>query len=213
MFVKSFFSEPLTIYSASLSLLLPQIASMKIVTLTPNPALDKSTTSPAIVPEKKLRCAPVKIEAGGGGINVSKGLLRLGAESIAVFPVGGNNGKLLQQLVKNEGITTKTLETQGETRESFSVSDEHTGLQYRFTMPGDAMSAAEADALIELTFSLKPDILVASGSLPVGIGDDYYARIARRAKAEGVKIFARLQWRPVSTGIERRCLSFETQSI
>jgi 6-phosphofructokinase 2 len=161
---------------------------MKIITLTVNPALDKSTTSPAIVPEKKLRCAPVSIDAGGGGINVSKGLHRLDTASTAVFPIGGNNGKMLQNLVKNEGIRTKCLETSGETRESFSVSDEHTGLQYRFTMPGVAITDTEAQNLLDLTEQLKPDILVASGSLPAGLGDDYYRRVAQAAHRIGAKL-------------------------
>jgi 6-phosphofructokinase 2 len=160
---------------------------MKIITLTVNPALDKSTTSPAIVPEKKLRCAPVSIDAGGGGINVSKGLHRLGASSVAVFPIGGNNGKMLQNLVKTEGIRTKCLEIAGETRESFSVSDEHTGLQYRFTMPGVSITDTDAQNLLDLTEQLKPDILVASGSLPAGLNDNYYQQVAQLAHRIGAK--------------------------
>ncbi|MFM8373031.1 MAG: 1-phosphofructokinase family hexose kinase, partial [Bacteroidota bacterium] len=59
---------------------------MNIVTLTLNPALDKSTTTLRLIPEQKLRCTEMKTDAGGGGINVSKGIRRLGGESLAVFP-------------------------------------------------------------------------------------------------------------------------------
>ena len=57
-----------------------------IVTITLNPALDKSTEIDRLMPEKKMRCAPLKIEAGGGGINVSKAIHELGGESLAIFP-------------------------------------------------------------------------------------------------------------------------------
>ena len=60
-----------------------------IVTLTMNPALDKSTTVNRIVSEKKLRCVPMVVEAGGGGINVGKALYELGCSSEAIFSAGG----------------------------------------------------------------------------------------------------------------------------
>ena len=62
-----------------------------IVTLTLNPALDKSTSIGKIIPEKKMRCAAMNVEAGGGGINVSKAIKELEGESLAVFFSGGTN--------------------------------------------------------------------------------------------------------------------------
>ena len=50
----------------------------KIVTLTLNPALDKSTSVDHISPENKLRCSAMHFDAGGGGVNVSKAISRLG---------------------------------------------------------------------------------------------------------------------------------------
>ncbi|HNL39110.1 MAG TPA: PfkB family carbohydrate kinase, partial [Saprospiraceae bacterium] len=71
---------------------------MKIATLTLNPALDKSMEVERLVPEAKLRCSAVRLDAGGGGINVSKGIQRLGGTSTAVFPAGGANGARLREL-------------------------------------------------------------------------------------------------------------------
>ena len=72
---------------------------MQIVTLTLHPALDKSTTTAHIVPDHKLRCTALQLDAGGGGINVSKGIRKLDGQSTAVFPVGGSNGRILRDLV------------------------------------------------------------------------------------------------------------------
>ena len=73
-----------------------------IVTLTLNPAIDKSTEVERLIPEKKMRCPEMLIEPGGGGINVSKAISELGGNSLAVFTSGGNNGKLLEGLLKEK---------------------------------------------------------------------------------------------------------------
>ena len=64
-----------------------------VLTITLNPAIDESTTIPSLLPEKKLRCtAPVSVP-GGGGINVSRVLYRMGYASTAMFMAGGHTGK------------------------------------------------------------------------------------------------------------------------
>lgn len=158
-----------------------------IVTLTLNPAIDKSTTVDHIVPEHKLRCENPKFEAGGGGINVSRAIRKLGGESLAVFPAGGHTGILLQNLLENEGVTCKTVPTTNWTRENFIVVESSTNHQYRFGMPGPRLSEPEGQACIDLFTSLpyKPDYIVASGSLPPGLPVDFFARIAKAAKQLG----------------------------
>jgi len=160
-----------------------------IVTLTLNPAIDKSTTVDRIYPEQKLRCETPQFDAGGGGINVSKAIRRLGGHSIAVFPVGGPSGQILQDLVRREGIACQTVETKNWTRENFIVVERSTNGQYRFGMPGPEMSEAEGNACLDLIRNLtpKPDYIVASGSLPPGLPVDYYARVARMAKELGAR--------------------------
>lgn len=160
----------------------------KIVTLTLGPALDKSTTVERLIPEQKLRCAPMQIDAGGGGINVSKGIRKLGGQSIAVFPVGGHNGRQLQDLLTAAGIESKVVQVAGETRENMSVTETSTNIQYRFTLPAQTLSESDAEACLQTALGLGPDILVASGSLPPGLPDTWYAHVAQSARARGVKL-------------------------
>ena len=91
------------------SLFLEKIVQM-ILTITLNPALDKSISVPKLIPDKKMRCPNPTVEAVGGGINISKAIKELGGESIALFPSGGSNGKLLEQLLTKEGIKIKTID-------------------------------------------------------------------------------------------------------
>lgn len=163
---------------------------MRIVTLTVNPAVDKSTRVQHIVPDQKLRCETPKYEAGGGGINVSRGLIRLGTNSTAVFPAGGRTGALLQELLKKENVQQQMVETVNETRENFMVVDISGNQQYRFGMPGPEIEKKEADRFLILLKELSPQLLVMSGSLPPGLEDSFYAKIAYSLKPTGVKIIA-----------------------
>jgi 6-phosphofructokinase 2 len=161
-----------------------------IVTLTLNPTVDKSTSVDKIVPEHKLRCATPKFEPGGGGINVSRALHRLGGDSLAVFPASGPTGNLLQHLLTEEGIAQHPIETTNWTRENFIVVDASTNQQYRFGMPGREITAAEQERILDALRGItpKPEFLVISGSLPPGVEPEFVVRIAKAAKQMGVKV-------------------------
>lgn len=161
---------------------------MKIATLTLNPALDKSALVDRLLPEQKLRCRDVQTDPGGGGINVSRGIRRLDGSTTAVFPAGGPAGEKLAALLGEEGIPTCMIKVPGETRENISVTEALSGVQYRFTLPGQDTRLTDAEACLDALFSLNPDIVVASGSLPPGLPDGYYAVVAERAKAAGVRL-------------------------
>lgn len=160
----------------------------RIVTLTFNPCIDKNTTVNGIVPEKKLRCAKASYGPGGGGINVSRALRNMGAASLAIFPSGGYSGKFLQQLVATEEIPFHTIETSAHTRENFIVLDTASNLQYRFGMPGNAITEEEWKALLAELEKAEADFIVASGSLLPGMPAEIVAQVAAIAKAKGAKL-------------------------
>lgn len=157
-----------------------------IVTLTVNPTIDKSSFVDTVASEIKLRCAAPKFDAGGGGINVSRAIKKLGGESTAIYTAGGGTGQHLTALLSNEEITTQPIPISGMTRENLTVFEESTGLQFRFGMPGPEIT--EWRACIDACFSQKPDYLVASGSLAPSMPNDFYQQLALRAKENGVKI-------------------------
>src|SRR5688572_10278752 len=161
----------------------------KIVTLTFNPCIDKSTSIDSLVPEKKLRCSPPKFEPGGGGLNVSRAIKHLGGESLAIYPAGGYSGKFLQKLVEQEGIQSKIVDIKNHTRENLIALDTSTNQQYRFGMPGPEIYEDEWKECLQL---LKDEIdvsfIVASGSLARGIPVDIYGQIASIAKQKNAKL-------------------------
>src|SRR5688500_14245445 len=104
----------------------------KIITVTFNPAIDKSTTISSLAPEKKLRCSEPKFEPGGGGINVARAIKRLGGQAKAIYPAGGYTGKFLNELLESEGITIQPVQVKNHTRENLIVLDTSNNQQYRF---------------------------------------------------------------------------------
>jgi 6-phosphofructokinase 2 len=153
-----------------------------ILTLTMNPALDVSTEVDHVEPEHKLRCAESQTHPGGGGINVARVMHRLGADCLALYPSGGLTGQTLTQLLHQEGVPTRVTAMAGETRQSFSAHEACSGKDYRFVLPGPRLSEAEWQVCLDEISVLRPACLVASGSLPPGVPDDFYARLARLLK-------------------------------
>lgn len=170
-----------------------------IVTITINPAIDKSTTTEKLVPDKKLRCSNMVIEAGGGGINVSKAIWELGGQSLALFPSGGMNGKLIEKYFEKRGIHFKAIPLEEETRENIMVCESISNAQYRFIMPGPTLSQKEANQCFELIKSLSPvpTIIVASGSLAPGLPDTFFQELASLSKALNAKLFVDTSGRPL----------------
>ena len=162
--------------------------SLDIVTITVNSALDKSTRFKGLVPEQKIRCEEPRFDAGGGGINVSKAISRLGGTSLAVFTSGGPTGKMLEELVAKEGIAFEAVAVESWTRESFVAVDDNTNSQYRFGFTGGKISDEESNRILETIAALKPKFLVASGSLNEGLSDDFYSKIAEIAKKSSAKL-------------------------
>lgn len=169
----------------------------KIVTLTVNPSIDKSTSFSGLEPEKKIRCKKAHYDAGGGGINVSKAIHRLEGESLCVFTSGGIRGSFLKSLVEEEGLTVRTIDVEGWTRESFVAVDELTNDQYRFGFPGNEISSEEAQKILDTVEELNPEYLVISGSLSLGLDVDYYGKLAVEAKKAGTKVIADTSGEPL----------------
>lgn len=165
----------------------------RIVTLTPNPTYDFAVDAPKVEPNRKLRCLNPESHPGGGGVNVARAARRLGAETLAIFTTGGLYGLALKELVAEEGVAARAVETAGETRLAFHVRDLASGDEYRFNLPGEEMSARERAAMLAALDeeTRAGDFVVGSGSLPPMAGaaaqETFWADCARAAKKKGAR--------------------------
>jgi 6-phosphofructokinase 2 len=156
------------------------VFGVEIVTLCMNPALDITTGTDVVRPTDKLRCAAARYDPGGGGINVAHVAEVLGISSTAVFPAGGPAGELIHNLLVAEGLAIQRVRIGGSTRESFTVNELSTQQQYRFVLPGPQLTIAEqTECLLHLRrAAARARIVVASGSLPPGVPQDFYQQVA-----------------------------------
>jgi 6-phosphofructokinase 2 len=161
-----------------------------IVTLTMNPAIDKNSTIEKVVPEKKLRCTFPRYEPGGGGINVTRAIKRLGGESLAIYTAGGTTGQMLQGLMEKENLEHQRIPVKALTRENLVIFEESTGQQFRFGMPGHALEEEEWQKCLRTISDTKPppEYIVVSGSLPSRVPNDFYFRVARIGSDLGARV-------------------------
>jgi 6-phosphofructokinase 2 len=176
----------------------------KIVTLTMNPAIDKSATADNVAPEKKIRCTPPRYEPGGGGINVSRAIRHLGGESVAVYPAGGTTGQMFQELMAQEKLEQRVIPVKSLTRENLVIYEESTGQQFRFVMPGMPLDEEEWRKCLDVIPDIDagPDYIVVSGSLPADVPDDVYLHIARMGTELGARVVLDTSGVPLRRAVE-----------
>lgn len=157
-----------------------------------------------LVPDKKLVCTHVQVEPGGGGINVSRAIYKLGGNSEALFLSGGYTGKQFEELMAAENITYTALPVKGDTRENFVMVDAAANLQYRFGMVGPELSEPEWHQALD-NIEARKDLayIVASGSLPPGVPGDFFARLATICRALGAKLIVDTSHEPLQSAIKQ----------
>ncbi len=158
-----------------------ETVSPRIITLTLNPAVDLACEADSVQPTRKVRTTTEQFDPGGGGINVARVVNELGGESLAVLMAGGATGQFLRELLDREGVACRVVPVAGLTRISVAIRERSSGLEYRFVPEGPAVSDAEWHALLEALAEFDGDWLVVSGSLPRGVPEDFYARLAALA--------------------------------
>ena len=109
----------------------------------------------------------------------------------AIYPAGGATGELLRRLVEREDVRSLAIPVAEETREDFTVLDrqERQAISLRLAWIAVARNRNGAPVwMLCKPWRPLPPFIVCSGSLPPGVPDDFYARVARFAKARGSKV-------------------------
>lgn len=158
-----------------------------LATLTMNPALDLSYEVEHVVDTHKMRATAERYAPGGGGINVARVFARLGGAAHSIFPSGGPMGDAFHKLVDLQGIACTRVPVAGNTRASTTAIETSTGREYRFVPEGPELTEREWRGCIEALRQTDCRMLVASGSLPRGVPDDFYAHISAVARDLGAR--------------------------
>ncbi len=161
-----------------------------IITVTMNPAIDKTVEIGEFVHGGLNRIQKVVLDAGGKGINVSKTIKALGGDSIATGFLGGNTGKNLQQMITDLELTADFVKIEEETRTNTKVL-EMNGCVTELNESGPCISEGEKALLLEklMKYAKKDTFVVLSGSVPKGIEKDMYQVITEKMHEKGAKVF------------------------
>ncbi|SNS98070.1 fructose-1-phosphate kinase [Anaerovirgula multivorans] len=160
-----------------------------ITTVTLNPAVDKTLEIHGFKPGVVNRIQDSRVEAGGKGINVSKVVKSLGANTLTTGFVGGESGKWINQCLEDEGIQTDFVWINQETRTNIKIVDTEAGI---ITDINDRGKRIEEVYLRELYYKIKQwakisKVMVFAGSIPEGLPNTIYNDLIQIARNQGCK--------------------------
>jgi 1-phosphofructokinase family hexose kinase len=154
-----------------------------IVTVTPNPSIDRTLTVPVIRRGEVIRATTVSDEAGGKGINVARALVDMGHDASAVVPASRSTASRLRDLV-GQRPPLEVVPIEGAIRVNLSLV-EPDGTVTKVNEPGPTLSEAETERLIDavartVAGDASVEWVVGCGSLPPGAPEDFYGRLIDR---------------------------------
>jgi 1-phosphofructokinase len=168
-----------------------------IVTLTPNPSVDRTLEIATLEPGQVNRATTVRVDPGGKGVNVARALVLNGHDACAVLPLGGREGEHLADLLRVAGVDVHPVPVAAAVRENISLV-EPGGRVTKINAPGPRLSSDEVAALEKATAAAVDGATwaVASGSLPPGVPDDVYARLATHVHQASARLAVDTSGRP-----------------
>lgn len=154
-----------------------------IVTVTPNPSIDRTIRLEHLVPGGLNRAHSATSEAAGKGVNLSYALASEGVPTIAVLPLAAQSAVQYLGLL-GDTVPVSAVPIGGEIRANVSII-ESDGTVTKVNEPGPPLSTADAEAIIAAAASASRDgWIVGCGSLPPGAPRDFYGRLAKLATAD-----------------------------
>ena len=174
-----------------------------IYTVTLNPAIDKTVVIEQFRAGAVNRVGSVREDAGGKGVNVSKCLKNLGADSVAAMILAGSAGEQLAAMLKELDIPILPVWTEGKSRTNLKIIDPVNQANTDINEPGPVVSGALLERFKEkLGEKVQPgDIVILSGSLPAGVDKGLYGAWTAYFRGLGACVYLDADGEPMQKGI------------
>ena len=174
-----------------------------IYTVTLNPAIDKTVVIEAFNAGSVNRVKSVREDPGGKGLNVSKCLQNLGAESVAAMILAGDTGRKLEAMVDRLQIPVLAVWAEGESRTNLKIIDPVKKENTDINEPGPVVSAGLLEELKQAVGSrVQPgDLVILSGSLPAGVDRSLYGDWTTYFRGIGACVYLDADGEPMQKGI------------
>lgn len=160
-----------------------------IVTLTPNPSVDRTISVAALERGAVMRATASREDPGGKGLNVSRALALNGTSTAAVLPVGGGYGRMMLALLESGDVDVRPVPIAAAIRANVAIV-EPDGTTTKVNEQGPLLQPSEVDSLRQavLDAAASASWVVCCGSLPPGVEDAFYAELVERCHANGVRV-------------------------
>ncbi len=162
-----------------------------IVTVTLTPALDKTVVIPDFRTDEVNRIQSLRLDPGGKGINVSKGLRALGVDSLATGILGGDTGRYIERSLHETGIACDFVWTDRDTRTNLKVIDPVRHTNTDINEPGAPVGESVLEEVyLKAEAAAGPgDIVVLAGKAPANTADTVFADWTSRLHRCGVRVY------------------------
>lgn len=162
----------------------------KILTVTLNPAVDKTYTTQSVIVGNVNRMRTAMNIAGGKGVNVTKILRQYGCDVAATGFLGGYSGRFIEEELHKRGSECRFIHVSGETRSNMNILADD-GYVTEILEPGPVISDREMEAFLEQYDALLREcgLVILSGSVAQGVNADIYATLTMRAAAVSVPVY------------------------
>ena len=157
-----------------------QKGEIMILSVCPNPSIDCTVEVEQLNVGRMNRIDNKIITYSGKALNAAIGVARLGEDSFATGFMYLDNGSLFTETLDKEGVKNSFVWNKGSVRVNYKIVDNKSMLT-EINDRGEEVGEDKQNELISLvkTLAENSNVVVMSGSLPKGVGDDFYARIIR----------------------------------
>lgn len=175
-----------------------------IVTVTMNAALDRTVTVPNFQPGQRHRASAGLTLAGGKGVNIARALKRMDVPVVATGLAGGRTGSRIVSELTREAILNDFVQIADESRTSTAVVDPTGGTYTEINEWGPDVKPEELELLLEKLryLSRGADMVVFAGTLPRGVGEEFYAEAIRELDRRGIRAVLDAEGQPLRLGTE-----------
>lgn len=176
-----------------------------ILTLTVNPAIDRTITVDRLAFEDRAYILSSRDSPGGRGINASCVIHSFQGKTTAIVPAGGSSGTRFTEFMNGCGFPVVVVPIRNKVRTNLTITDKH-GLTVKLNEPGPKLEKAELAKIDKTVRGMleKTRWLMLCGSLPPGVPNDFYAGLIHEARRRGVKTLLDTDGDALLEGVEAK---------
>lgn len=175
-----------------------------IVTVTLNPAIDRTVTIPNFTAGVVNRVETVRSNPGGKGVNVASSLADAGHRVAVTGFLGRENTASFEALFAEKKIADQFIRIAGQTRVGIKVVDPVLNQTTDINFPGPAASPADIEALAQQIAALDADCFVLAGSLPPGVAPTIYRDLVTALRFRGKRVVLDASGEPLRLALKAK---------